>query len=59
MAALDELYGLGFDHYQELEREVEARSRSKRSAASPRNIFRQPYVLATVQPPNRSETPND
>src|SRR3989449_5993151 len=49
--ALDELYGLGFDHYKSLEREVEAVTldETKRMAAK---YFRdQPYVLATVRPP--------
>ena len=50
VAALDELYGLGFDHYQELEREVEKVTveEVRRVAAK---YFQQPYILATVQPP--------
>ncbi len=50
MAALDELYGLGFDHYQELEREVNKVTveEIRRVAAK---YFQQPYVLATVRPP--------
>ncbi len=50
MAALDELYGLGFDHHQELEREVERVTveEIRRVAAK---YFQQPYVLATVRPP--------
>ena len=49
MAALDELYGLGFDHYKRLEPEVQAITLEdvKRVAAK---YFQQPYVLATVQP---------
>ncbi len=51
MAALDELYGLGFDHYQELEREVNKVTVEdiRRVAAK---YFQQPYVIATVQPPS-------
>ncbi len=50
MAALDELYGLGFEHYKELEREVNLVTVEdiRRVAAK---YFQQPYVLATVQPP--------
>jgi zinc protease len=49
MAALDELYGLGFDHYKKLEAEVNAITLDdvQRVAAK---YFQQPYVLATVQP---------
>jgi len=51
--ALDELYGLGFDHYKSLEREVEAVTLDEPSKW-PQNIFRdQPYVLATVRPPTK------
>jgi zinc protease len=50
MAALDELYGLGFDHYKQLEREVNLITLDdvKRVAAK---YFQQPCVVATVQPP--------
>lgn len=50
MAALDELYGLGFAHYKELEREVDRVTVEdiRRVAAK---YFQQPYVLTTVQPP--------
>jgi zinc protease len=50
MAALDELYGLGFEHYKELEEEVNLVTVEdiRRVAAK---YFQQPYVLATVQPP--------
>ena len=49
MAALDELYGLGFDHYKQLERDVNLVTLDdvRRVAAK---YFHQPYVLATVQP---------
>jgi zinc protease len=49
MAALDELYGLGFDHHERLEREIESITAAdiQRVAAK---YFQQPYVLATVRP---------
>ncbi len=49
MAALDELYGLGFDHYRKLEQEIESITVGdiQRVAAK---YFQQPYVLATVRP---------
>ena len=60
MAALDELYGLGFDHYLELEREVEQVTveEIRRVAAK---YFQQPYILATVQPGKTAstKTPNE
>ena len=54
MAALDELYGLGFDHYKQLEPAVNAVTVDdvKRIA---RSYFReQPCVIATVRPPDGS-----
>jgi zinc protease len=49
MAALDELYGLGFDHYRKLESEVESVTvEDVRKVAA--KYFQQPYVLATVRP---------
>ena len=49
MAALDELYGLGFDHYRKLEDEVGRITPDdvQRVAAK---YFQQPYALATVRP---------
>ncbi len=49
MAALDELYGLGFDHYKKLEAEIEMITPDdiRRVAAE---YFQQPYVMATVRP---------
>ena len=52
--ALDELYGLGFDYYKRLERDVDAVTLEeiKRTAAK---YFRdRPYVLATVRPPEHA-----
>ena len=53
MAALDELYGLGFQHHQKLEQEIEAITvaQIKQVAAK---YFQQPYVLATVRPAPRA-----
>jgi zinc protease len=50
MTALDELYGLGFDHYRKLEEGIEliTPEEIKRVAAK---YFQQPYILATVRPP--------
>jgi zinc protease len=49
MAALDELFGLGFDHYRKLEREIEAITADDiRRVAS--KYFERPYVLAVVRP---------
>ena len=49
MAALDELYGLGFDHHERLEQEIDSITAPdiQRVAAK---YFQQPYVLATVRP---------
>ncbi|HEV2047396.1 MAG TPA: pitrilysin family protein, partial [Chthoniobacterales bacterium] len=49
--ALDELYGLGFDHYKSLERDVEAVSLDEIKRVAAKYFRDQPYVLATVRPP--------
>lgn len=51
MAALDELYGLGFSHYKRLEREVEAVGLEDIRRAAAKYFLNQPYVLAIVRPP--------
>jgi zinc protease len=51
--ALDELYGLGFDYYKKLEQDVEAVSMDEIKAAAAKYFRDQPYVLATVRPPDR------
>lgn len=56
---LDELYGLGFDHYKALKRDVEAVTveETKRVAAK---YFEKPFVLAVVQPePKPTSTPEE
>src|SRR5207237_4065723 len=51
--ALDELYGLGFDHYKLLEREAEAVTLDEIKRVAAKYFRDQPYVLATVRPPDR------
>ena len=52
--ALDELYGLGFDYYKKIDREVEAVSLDQIKQAAAKYFRDQPYVLATVRPPEQS-----
>ncbi len=49
-AALDELYGLGFDHYKALERDVEAVTLEDVKRVAAKYFRNQPYVLAVVHP---------
>jgi zinc protease len=51
MAALDELYGLGFDHYKTLEHEVEGITVEEVRRVAAKYFQNQPYVLALVRPP--------
>ncbi len=51
MAALDELYGLGFDHYKALERDVEGVTAEDVQRIAAKYFLDQPYVLALVRPP--------
>src|SRR4051812_10062904 len=56
MAALDELYGLGFDHYKTLERDVERVTVEDARRVAAKYFLNRPYVLALVRPPeNRIE----
>ena len=50
MAALDELYGLGFAHYKTIEREVERITPEEVKRVAAKYFKAQPYVLATVRP---------
>src|SRR5438045_4001386 len=50
MAALDELYGLGFNHYKELERDVERITVEDVRRVAAKYFLNQPYVLALVRP---------
>src|SRR5438874_1398896 len=50
-SALDELYGLGFNYYKSLQRNVDAVTLDDIKRASAKYFRDQPYVLATVRPP--------
>jgi zinc protease len=51
MAALDELYGLGFAYYKALEQEVEAVTLEDVKRVASKYFQTQPHVLAIVRPP--------
>jgi predicted Zn-dependent peptidase len=51
---LDELYGLGFDHYKSLERDVDAVTLDDIKRVAAKYFRDQPYVLATVRPPEQA-----
>ncbi|MDQ6862148.1 MAG: insulinase family protein [Verrucomicrobiota bacterium] len=53
-AALDELYGLGFDHYLKLEAEVEAIRDEDVKRVAAKYFLDQPCVIATVRPSGKS-----
>lgn len=52
--ALDELYGLGFNHYKSLEHDVEAVTLEDIKRVARKYFHDQPYVLATVRPPDHA-----
>src|SRR5207237_9758335 len=52
--ALDELYGLGFDYYKQLEHDVNTVTLEDTKQVAARYFRDQPYVLATVRPPKGS-----
>jgi zinc protease len=52
--ALDELYGLGCDYYEKLDQEVNAVTLDEIKRVAAKYFRDQPYVLATVRPPNKS-----
>jgi zinc protease len=52
--ALDELYGLGFNYYKQLERDVNAVTLDDIKRVAAKYFRDQPYVLATVRPPEGS-----
>jgi len=58
MTALDELYGLGFAHYQRLEHEVEAVTLAEVKRVAQKYFQKQPYVLAIVRPPDQPKKGN-
>jgi zinc protease len=49
--ALDELYGLGFNYYKQLEHDVDAVTLDDIKRVAGKYFRDQPYVLATVRPP--------
>ncbi len=51
LTALDELYGLGFDHFKHLEPEVNAVTVEDVKRVARRYFRDQPHVIATVRPP--------
>ncbi len=51
--ALDELYGLGFDYYKKLEQETNAVTLDEIKRVAAKYFRDQPYVLATVRPPEK------
>jgi zinc protease len=51
--ALDELYGLGFDYYKQLEHDVNAVTLDDIKQVAAKYFRDQPYVLATVRPPEK------
>ncbi|MEP6699183.1 MAG: pitrilysin family protein [Verrucomicrobiota bacterium] len=56
MAALDELYGLGFAHYKTLEHDVNALTLEEVKRVAAKYFQKQPYVLATVRPAEKPAT---
>jgi len=55
MTALDELYGLGFDHYKNLEKDVNAVTLDDVKRVAGKYFRDQPYVLATVHPSEKKK----
>jgi zinc protease len=51
--ALDELYGLGFDHYKSLEKDMNGVSMDDIKRVAAKYFKDQPYILATVRPPDK------
>jgi zinc protease len=51
--ALDELYGLGFDYYKRLDHDVNALTLEDIKQVAAKYFRDQPYVLATVRPPDK------
>src|SRR5436190_1952044 len=51
--ALDELYGLGFDYYKQLEHDVNAVTLEDTRKVAAKCFRDQSYVLATVRPPDK------
>jgi zinc protease len=56
MTALDELYGLGFNHSQELVAKVNGVTSGDIKRVAAKYFAKQPYVLAIVRPPAKPAT---
>ena len=54
--ALDELYGLGFDHYKTLEPDVEGITLDQVRAVAAKYFRDRPYILSLVRPPTAGLT---
>src|SRR5207253_11398830 len=52
--ALDELYRVGFDYYKQLEHDVNTVTLEDTTQVAAKYFRDQPYVLATVRPPEGS-----
>ncbi|HEX4638769.1 MAG TPA: pitrilysin family protein [Chthoniobacterales bacterium] len=52
--ALDEIYGLGFDYYKQIDSEVNAVTLEETKNVAAKYFKDQPYILATVRPPANS-----
>ena len=57
-AALDELYGLGFDNYKKFDQEVNAVTLDDTRRVAAKYFRDQPYVLATVRPSEKAPAAN-
>ena len=57
--ALDELYGLGFNYYKQLEKDVNAVTLEDIKKVAVKYFRDQPYVLATVRPPASAKATAD
>ena len=51
--ALDELYGLGFNYYKQLDHDENAVTLDDIKKVAAKYFHNQPYVLATVRPPEK------
>jgi len=49
--SLDELYGLGFDHYQKYPQEIRKVSREDVNRVAKRYFTLEAYAIAVIQPP--------
>ncbi len=59
ITGLDELYGLGFDHYRQLEKEIEAVTVAEVKRVAEKYFLQQPCVIATVRPVETTANSNE